>query len=138
MTDKLKQIVAREVAKLPKEAQNAINSSDWGNTSEEIGKKYLFSEEEINDLQTITLTVLIGLGDFESMARDIESEIGTDQNEARKIAEEVEQRILILIYNNFEKNMRGSAKSKNPNWEQSVNFILSGGNYGAFLEEKKE
>ena len=61
MTEKLKQIIKEETAKLPKESQDVINVFDWGTISEEIGKKYLLNENETNDLQVETLLILIGL-----------------------------------------------------------------------------
>ena len=135
MTDKLKQIVEREVAKLPKEVQDAIGSLDWGKITEEIGEKNLLDDSETNDLQAIILTVLLGLEDLGSVSRLIENEIGTSKDEAEQIAKETGQRIFDPIFRTFEEKMKENPKAKNPNWEQSIDFILSGGNYGAFLEE---
>ena len=61
MTDKLKKIIQDEVGVLPKETQGAINSLDWVSIAEEIGKKNLLNESEINDLQVETLLTLVGI-----------------------------------------------------------------------------
>ena len=132
-TEKLKSVIQREVAKLPKESQEAINAFDWVNITEEIGKKYLLNEVEINDLQVQTLLVLIGLTDPEYYAQSIENEIGTSKNEAEKIAEEVLEKIFTPINDILVENIKKNLKNKNPNPTQTLNFILSGGDYSAFL-----
>ncbi len=135
MTEKLQQIIKEEVTKLPREAQDAINAFDWANIAEEIGKKYLLEEGEINDLQVETLLVLTGLESGEYYAQNIEDEIGTSEKEAEKIAEEAFQKIFTPISEAIVENIKRSNKSKNPNWEQSLDFILSGGDYSVFLSQ---
>jgi len=136
MTEKLKNIIKEEMAKLPKENQEAINTFDWVNIAEEIGKKYLLDESEINDLQVETLLILIGLEDPDLYANNIENNVGTSKDEANKIAEEVIQKIFVPINGILIEDIKKSGKSKNPNTEQTLNFILSGGDYSSFLEEK--
>jgi len=72
MTEKLKQIIKEEVVKLPKETRDAISAFNWGTVSEEIGKKYLLTESEVNDLQVETGLVLIGLVDGDEYALNID------------------------------------------------------------------
>jgi len=133
MTEKLKKIAQEEIMKLPKEAQEAINSFEWGNAIEEIGKKLLLSEEEINDLQTETLLVLVGLENGNDYSQNIEDNIGTSKEEAKKIAEDVFQKIFTPINDLIVDNIKKSDKSKNPNWKKSIDFILSGGDYSVFI-----
>ena len=85
MTEKLQQTIKEEVLKLPKETQEAINTFDWGSMAEEIGKKYLLSESEINDFQVETLLVLVGLEDGNLYALNIENNVGISKDEAIKI-----------------------------------------------------
>src|SRR3989338_11110681 len=99
MTDKLKQIVKEELEKLPKESQEAIGSCEWGKITEEIGKKYLLTESEINNLQVEILLVLTGLSDYELFPVYIETKVGTTTKEAEEIAKEVEREIFIPIMN---------------------------------------
>lgn len=133
MTEKLKNIIKEEVVKLPKEAQDAINSLDWGSITEEIGKKYLLDESEINDLQAETLTVLLGLTDLDLYAIDIENEIGTTKNDANKIAKEALEKIFTPIGETLIENIKKSGKHKNADALQNLDFILSGGDYFAFM-----
>ena len=134
MTDKLKNIIVEEIKKLPKENQGVINSFDWEKISEDIGKKYLLSEEEINNLQVETLLVLIGLENPDDYSQNIENEVGTSKNEAEKISDEIFQKIFTPINDVLVENLKKSEKVKNSNAEQNLNFILSGGDYSVFLE----
>ena len=136
MTEQLKQIAKEEIIKLPKEMQETINAFDWVKITEEIGKKYLLTESEINDLQVETLLVLVGLENADYYAQNVENEIGTSKNEAIKIAEEANQKIFTPIANTIEENIKKNLKNKNPNWSQNVDFVMSGGDYSAFMEER--
>jgi len=133
MTEKLKQIIKEELIKLPKEIQEAINAHDWVKIAEEIGKKFLLTESEINDFQTETLLVLVGLESTDSYAKNIEYNVGTSESEAGKITNEALGRIFDPIMNTLEENIKKNLQNKNPSPEQTLNFILSGGDYSAFL-----
>jgi len=134
MTDKLKQTIKDEVGKLPKEAQEAINSSHWETILEEIGPRYSFNEKEITDLQIETLLVLTGLEDMGNYVRNIENEVGTSKDEAEKIAKEVSEKVFTPIYDALSESIKNEMRGKIPNWQQSIDFILSGGNYAVFME----
>jgi hypothetical protein len=133
MTEKLRQIIKEEMQKLPKENQQAISAFDWAKMVEDIGKKYLFDENEINDLQIETFLILIGVEEFDSYSRNIENEVGTSREEASKITEEVLKKIFIPINDLLVENIKKSEKVKDPKWNQNLDFILSGGNYSSFL-----
>jgi hypothetical protein len=135
MDEKLKQIYDREIQKLPKENQMALMNFDWVKISAEIGQKYFLNEEEVSDLQLETMLVLLGLEDPEFYVDNIENEVGTSKNVAEKVANEVLEKILTPINNVILENIKKSEEAKNPNWKQSLNFVLSGGNYGVFLEK---
>ena len=135
MTGKLKQIIKEEVVKLPKETRDAISAFNWGTVSEEIGKKYLLTESEVNDLQVETGLVLIGLVDGDEYALNIESNIGISKEGAEKIAEEINQKIFNPISKTISKKVEENLKTKNTNWKQTLNFIVSGGDYSAFLKK---
>lgn len=137
MTEKLKQIIKEEVAKLPKELQDVISSFDWVSTTEEIGKKYLLTESEINDIQVETLLVLVGIENSDSYAFNIENNVETSKEEAEKITEEINQKIFIPINDILVENIKKGEKIKNTNWEQNLNFIISGGDYSAFIKNKE-
>ncbi|MEK7471194.1 MAG: hypothetical protein AAB623_00915 [Patescibacteria group bacterium] len=134
MTDKLKQTIKDEVEKLPKENQEVINNFGWEKITEEVGKKFLLSDNEINDFQVETLIILVGLEDIDFYASNIENNVGTSKDEAKKITDEVIQKIFTPINDILVENIKKSDKLKNTNVEQNLNFILSGGDYTAFLD----
>jgi len=138
MTEKLKQTIQEEIIKLPKEAQEAINSLDWTKIAEEIGKKHLLDESETNNFQVETLLVLVSLTNPEFYATNIENNVGTTKEEAENMANEVFEKIFAPIGDIIEENIKKNFKDKNPNWEQSLNFILSGGDYSAFMEGRSQ
>ncbi len=136
MSEKLKLIIEREVAKLPKENQEAISSLDWARITEEIGKKYLLNEAEINDLQVQTLLVLIGLEDPDFYASNVENEVGTSKEEAEKLSKEIFEKVFTPINDALLEKIKKSGKIRNTSPEQTLDFILSGGDYSALIENK--
>ena len=133
MTETLKQIAQEEIVKLPKEAQDAINAFDWGGISEEIGKKFSLLEDEINNFQVETLLVLLGVVDIDFYEINIEENVETSKKEAENLAKEAIQKIFVPLNDILMENIRKSGKSRNPNAEQTLNFILSSGDYSSFL-----
>lgn len=138
MTEKSKNLIKEEMLNLPKEAQEAINASGWEKVSEEIGKKYLLNEDEIETFQLETASFLLGFIDEDSYTVNIEDEVGVSKDEALKIAEEANERIFTPINNFLTEKIKRNLKDKNANWQQSIDFILSGGDYSAFLAPTPE
>ncbi|OGI60366.1 hypothetical protein A2641_01460 [Candidatus Nomurabacteria bacterium RIFCSPHIGHO2_01_FULL_37_25] len=138
ITEKSKNLIGEEMLSLPKEMRDAINSFYWEKMSEEIGRKYLLNENEIETLQLETASFLLGLVDEDAYAGNIEDEVGTSKDEAKKISEEIFQKIFTPINNTFEENIKKNMPNRNPNAEQNLNFILSGGDYSVFMEERNK
>ncbi len=136
MTDKLKQIIKDEVVKLPKENQEVINSFGWEKVSEDIGNKYLL-EDDINDFQIEVFLVLVGLEDPYFFSTRIENNIGTSKEEAKKISDEVFEKIFIPVADTLVEKIKKNGKMKNGGFNQTVDFIISGGDYSSFVEERK-
>src|SRR3989338_9583910 len=121
ITEKSKNLIKEEMLTLPKEAQYAINTSNWEKISEEIGKKYLLDEGEIETLQLETASFLLGLVDEDSYPINIEEEVGTSKAEAEKIASEAMEKIFKPIADEIDKKIKENLENKNPNHEQNVN-----------------
>ncbi|MFA5840922.1 MAG: hypothetical protein WC847_01455 [Candidatus Paceibacterota bacterium] len=138
MTDKLKQTIKEEIGKLPKGNQEVINAFGWEPISEEIGKKYLLREKEINDFEIETLLVLVGVEDINDYAKNIEDNVVISKSEAQKIADEAFQKIFKPLGSALEENIKKSGVVENSTAEQTLNFILSGGDYSVFIEKKVE
>ena len=126
MNEDLKQKIKEQMEFLSKELQDAIYSLDWLALVEEIRKKYLLSEDDIDNLKTETLLVLTGYEEGEAYARNIENEVGTSKEEAEKITDEMEQKIFTPIYNALTENIKKGVKVQNADAEQNIDFILSG------------
>jgi hypothetical protein len=133
MTEKLKQTIKEEMAKLPKETQEAINAFDWLKVTEEIGKKYSLNESAINDFQAETSLILIGIEDRYSYAFNIKNNVGVDMDKAEEIANEALEKIFEPIANIMEENIKKNMKDKNISPAQNIDFILSGGDYSVFV-----
>lgn len=138
MTEKLQQTIKEETARLPKEIQEAIGILDWIKITEEIGKTYLLEKDEIEDFQLETLLILIGVEEPKFYATNIENQVGTTKDDAEKMTNEAFEKILAPISNAIEENIKKNLKNINLNWKQSVDFILSGGNYSTFMEQKSD
>lgn len=133
MIEKLKQKIKEELSKLPREIQEGINSFDWVKKSEEIGKKNFFTEEEINKLQAEVLLILVGIEQIDNIKTNIEINVET----TRRVAEQIENELITQIFEPISQKIESSIKenlpSKNPKWDQRINFILSGGDYSNFI-----
>lgn len=135
MTENLKQQFKEEIEKLPREKQEAIAVFDWVNKTAEIGKNFSFSEDEINNLQLETGLVLFGLVNLKLFAPNIENNIGTTKDQSEKIAKEVLDKIFTPIVDKMEIGIKSKLGSRNPSWDERVNFIVSGGDYSVFLDK---
>jgi hypothetical protein len=121
------------IALLPKEKQELINNFGWEKIAEEIGKNHNLSEDEISVLKKEVTLILIDFRDFSFLAINIEDYAGINKNEAEKIAEEINQKIFKPMMNKLNENIKKTLKDRNIHWQQNLDFILSGGDYTAFI-----
>lgn len=132
-TEKLKETIKTEMFKLPKETQEIIESFGWEKIIEEIGKKYLLNPNQINDLQDQVGLILTEAIDLSFIVSSIENNIDVNEEKAIVIAEELVQKIFrpmaIQLIGNIKKNL----PIRNIHWRQNLDFILSGGDYTAFI-----
>jgi hypothetical protein len=124
-----------EISKLPKDKQDAINSSNWVKETEEIGKKFSLTEDEINSLQTEVGLMLIGFVRPDNYIKNIEDNIIVSKNTAEQIFNEIFKKIFTDIAKKMELVVKNKIKSETPSWDQTINFILSGGDYSFFIEK---
>lgn len=138
MTEQLQQTIKEELIKLPIEMREAIRSSGWEEITKNVGGGYLLNEDEINNLQVEVLLVLVNAEYLSDLSINIEWRVEIDKKKAEKIAEELTEKIFTPISNKINEILKNSDKIKYSNWKQNINFIVSGGDYIAFLEERKE
>lgn len=129
MTDNLKKIIKDELDKLPQAGRDILNSVDWVRLTEEIGKSHSLTEEEITDLQTENLLILVMIEPYTAFTTNIEDNVGTSRDKAKAIAEEIVQKILIPMKEFGENQFKKTLGSIKPDWDQNINFIASGGEY---------
>jgi len=135
MKEKIKEELNKHLTLLPKESQEVINSFDWVKITEEIGKKYALQPKDIEILQVNVGVVLVGLDEQEALVENIESDVIIAKKDAEKITEEIIEKIIKPIYEKLCEKIKNNLKSKPVNWQQNVDFILSGGDYTAFIRE---
>lgn len=133
MNTKLQDTIKEEMANIQKESQEAINAFDWIENSEKIGKKYLLNNEKLDNFQLETFLVLLGLVDKEKYIQNIEKKVGMSNTESIKIANETIEKIIIPIINYQIEKIKDNLKTKNQNWKQNLNFVVSGGDYSVFI-----
>lgn len=136
MTEEFKNIIKEEISKLPVLVQNVLNNFDWVKITEEIGKKFSLSELEINNLQAETLIILVGVDYPDFYARNIENNVRTDKEKAEKISVEVFEKIFKPLREVVGEKIKNNMQGKEMSWDQSVDFILSGGDYTALLKDE--
>ncbi len=99
MTEALKQKMTEEIAKLPKNKQEAINSVDWASIVENIGKEFGLIQEEVENLQIETALIIVGITSIEDFSLNIEEQVELSESESQKIAIEIFGRIFEPIAN---------------------------------------
>lgn len=124
-----------EISVLPKEKQEVINNFGWGKIAEEIGKNHNILEDEIEVLKEEIILVLVGIENQYYLSLNLEENTNTNKNEAKKIAEEVNQKIFKPMVDKLNEVIKRDLKNKVIHWQQNLDFILSGGDYTAFIRK---
>ena len=128
--------------KLPKETQEIINSFGWEKISEEIGRKYSLNDEQIKNLKSQIGLILAESVGLEFIVVSIENNLDVNNEEAIKISQDVVNKILKPIAIKLMETIKKSLPVRSIHWQQNLDFILSGGDYTAFIQrienEKKD
>lgn len=135
MTDELKQLIEEGSKKLPKEVVEVISTFDWIKEVKEIGIKYSLDENEISALENEIGMVIIGAKRQDVLIVNIEDSVQTTREKSVQIAKEAVEKIFNPMVNQIHVLAKNNSQSKNPSWDQTVNFIISGGDYSFFIEE---
>lgn len=135
MIEKLKQTIQKELLKLPKEKQDAVNSFDWVTKTQEICQIFKLTESETDDLLIETGLVLVSIIDLDLFKKHLELDIGLNKEITEKISNEIIEKVFFPIAENIESSLKNNFNLENAHWNQTVNFIVSGGDYSVFLEK---
>ncbi len=125
--------IKKEIKEMPEYKSGAINSIDWMDASQEIGKKFLLNLDETEILQTETGLVLVGASDLEQYITNVE-DIGISKNETMNLVKEIFDKIFEPIAKITEENLKKSLNNMNIKWDQRMRFVLSGGDYSFFMK----
>lgn len=98
MNERLKQQFEEQLTYLPAINQQALRSFDWATELVAIGKNYGLHIDELEDLQTETMLLLVGLITAEQYPNEIINRLAISPAEAEKIIEQVNDRIFIPIH----------------------------------------
>lgn len=134
MTEQLQKIIHDELANLPEKVQKGINSVEWVEICNKIGLKYLLTDDGINKLQTEVLLVLINMEYLDDLKLNIENHLEILKKDAENIAEDLVKQVFNPINNKIKEDIKNNLSYKNVSWNQTINFIVSGGDYTVFLE----
>lgn len=137
MNDKLNNTIKEELMKMPKEIQEVLNSFDWMGKCEEIGKNHKLLYPEISNLQTETALILLGLEEEEYYAKNIEREVEISKEDAEKISKEIFEKIFKPIADQITEKIKAKVKDGGQKWNQNIDFIVSGGDYSAFIDRRE-
>lgn len=133
MKDETKQQLNEEIKKLPKNNQEAISSVDWLARCEEIGDIFSLDGEEIGSLQVEIGLALASVTNPAIIKENIESNVGLTADMAKKITVQVFDKIFIPISKKIEEGVKIKLKAMDIKWDQTIDFVTSGGDYSAFL-----
>jgi len=135
MTEKLAQTIKEDLVKLPLEVGKAITSSGWEEITEIIGKKYSLSDDDINILQLEVGLVLLKYNKISMFTINIHSSLLIDEETAINITKELDEKVFTPIEKSIQSLIKINPHYKNVNWNQTINFIISGGDYSVFLDK---
>jgi len=137
MNEKLQNLIKENLMSLPKEAQEVINTFNWIGVCEEVGKAHKLLDPEIENLQTETALVLIGLEELRMYPLNIEKEVEITREDAENISKEITEKIFKPIAEQITEKIKSKVKDGGQKWNQNIDFIVSGGDYSAFIDRRE-
>jgi hypothetical protein len=135
MTEKIKKTIDEQISKMPATLQEAVNSFDWIAIVYKIGEENKLLDEDINIITLETVLVMSNLIEPESFAKYIEDQIGFSKEDCIAIAKEIDLKVFKPISRKITEKIKDNLKNKTPDTQQNLNFVLSGGDYSAFVEQ---
>lgn len=146
MDPEIEKIIEKQMEKLPGEVKQLFAGEELKNKITNIGTKNRLSIEELGTLQLEIYLVLLGLIHPDNFPITLSENLKIEKTKLDQIINEVNEQVFRDIR---EKLKEAYEKTngilydtgiipENPDWQQNLNFILSGGDYVAFLEERND
>ncbi|MFA6177762.1 MAG: hypothetical protein WC694_02615 [Candidatus Paceibacterota bacterium] len=136
--EELQRNIALYYSKLPPKVQEIFSSMKWLETLKQISLKYNLNNTQQETLGTETTLLLLGIIHLDEYQKNLWTELNLSEEFMDNIFKEINDSIINTIrpklFEVFEKNVK-SGISEKADWQQNINFILSGGDYSAFLTQ---
>lgn len=149
MNPELERTIKEQIQKLPQEVKNLISNVGIWDKILNVGSKNRLNEKQARILLIETSLILFGLTNPEDLFYQLKEQLKVAENTIISVIKEVDEKIIgnlkkILIdtYNKNveveENKIKENVKNKNTNWQQNVDFALSGGDYSVFMEDRQK
>jgi hypothetical protein len=119
------QLITEQLKSLPRPVQEAITSFDWAREVFDVGRKHALHVDEIGEIQTEVMLVVLGLISPKEFYDQMVSRIGIDEDQALEISSEVNDRVFVRI-REFMKNYYAEEEKKGTVIAPSEKDILRG------------
>jgi hypothetical protein len=146
MNPETENIIKEQMKILPKEVINILADPAWSEKVLTIGRKNGLTEEQSQTLLLETNLVLLGLVHPDEYADELKNRLKIDEMKADNIVSDINREILsgvreklIAMFASQEQSFieEGKKRALNADWQQNLDFVLSGGDYSVFLENAR-
>lgn len=117
------QLIEEHLKTLPKPVKDAIGSFDWAREVFDIGQKKHLHVNDIGEIQTEVMLVVLGLISPKDFYDQMVSRIGVKEDLALEIADEVNEKVFVRI-RNFMKNYYAEQEKKDKEIVSSERNVL--------------
>jgi len=101
--DKKNAEITKRYLELPEDVQNALFAKETSDSILAVGKKYTLSIEKIGELADETGLVMLGITPPSEYIKNLVQRIGVDQEKARAIAEDINQKVFSPVRESLKK-----------------------------------
>ncbi len=91
------QLIKEQMESLPRPVKEAIASFDWARAVFDIGRKHDLHVDEIGEVQTEVMLVVLGLISPKDFYDQMVSRVGIEENRALEVATEVNEKVFLRI-----------------------------------------
>jgi hypothetical protein len=131
MNDSVIKIIKEKFDSLPESIQKIILSSEYEEILTEIGNQSQLSAEQIAVLERETTLVMMGLTPIKDLEIRLVRELNIDKIKGEEITKDINEKIFLKILELLE--IMNTPAEEKPDWQQNLDFVLSGGDYSAFV-----
>jgi nucleotide-binding universal stress UspA family protein len=128
-------LIKEHLTTLPKPVKDAINSFDWARDVFQVGRKYNLHVDDIGELQTEVMLVVLGLTSPREFEDEVHARIESDSEKASAMCEEINIKVFMRI-RDFMKNYYAEEEKKGKEIVPSERNVLR--NAGIKLGDEPE